>query len=557
MFRRIRVLGTLVILFTSAQFVTAQDSNLTGGTLNMLLSMFNEGTITPEQMKEAIDIFSQLESNGELQDLYRSLAAGEIDVNEFERRVARVRESAAIDPDVLEAFDTAETLGTVDAWTGFLVEAWTSFLEDHPRTELAEEARRNLDAARDRRNDEDQTALVGARNRNSEEAWEMYLRDFPDGANVPEAIRSILLIHEEEANAYVSTRRLGTVEAFENFVSDFRDSRLAVLAQTELEDLREEIRRADRDLYDKAVAENTLAGWVEYIEKFPDGAYIANAVARADELRATQAENNAYEGATMKDTVESYEGYLDEYRDGSHSEVAKVRINQLKWAEFADVTFIPGGMFEMGASNGRGDERPAHRVQVGPFHMGRTEVTNGQYRMFLGETGRNAPQAPDFSQNYMSWPNLPVVNVTYGDAEAFAVWLSRKIGLTARLPTEAEWEFGARGGIVRARYPWGGDDPEDRARYNRNDPDGIKTVGKNDQFGANGFGLYNMAGNVREWVADVYDDDYYASLQQPVINPHRSGVGPRRRTGDPGWKLGHGRRSVACLKTGETRAIRT
>ena len=528
MCRKIRVLAALVLLLTSFQLVEAQDSTPTGGTLNMLLNLLNQGTITAEQMKEAIDIFSQLESNSELQALYRDLAAGEIvDMSEFERLAALVRETLEIDTLLLEEFESARREGTVDAWVDFLIEAWKSFREDHPLTELVEDARRNLEDARDRRIVEDETAILSARNRNTEAAWELYLRDFPDGANVPEAIRNIQLIHVEEANAYVDTRNLATLESFNNFVSDHPGSPLAELAQLELDELQADIQRADRVAYEQAVDVSTLELWLEYLENFSDGDYRTVAAERVDELRATAADDEAYAAATLADTVESYEAYLVDYQNGAYSEAAIVRINQLGWAEFADVTFIPGNTFEMGASNGRADERPAHNVQIDAFHMGRTEVTNEQYRRFLGDITRNAPQPPDFSQDYMSqYPNLPVVNVTFGDAQAFAGWLSEKIGLMVRLPTEAEWEFAARGGRNRAPYPWGRDDPEDRARYNGNDPNGIKTIGKNDQFGANEFGLFNMAGNVREWVGDVYNDDYFENLQQPVINPTGPETGP-------------------------------
>ena len=85
----------------------------------------------------------------------------------------------------------------------------------------------------------------------------------------------------------------------------------------------------------------------------------------------------------------------------------------------------------MGDGRGRGDEKPAHSVQVDSFHTGRTEVTNAQYQRFLQETGWRAPERPGFSQNYMNLePDLPVVNVTYTDAQEFASWITGNFSIS-------------------------------------------------------------------------------------------------------------------------------
>ena len=197
----------------------------------------------------------------------------------------------------------------------------------------------------------------------------------------------------------------------------------------------------------------------------------------------------------------------------------------------------------MGNAKGKGDEKPPHKVELDPFHMGRTEVTNAQYSKFLEEKGWRVPAKPSFDANYMTaQPNLPVVNVTSADAEAFCKWLTEKIGTPVRLPTEAEWEYAARGGVANSIYPWGAGDPKSQARYSDNDPSGLKTVAK-ETFAPNGFGLYNMSGNAAEWVRDYYSDNYYKSsaAKKPTGPP----TGKERVVRGGSWKTGKDELSVS------------
>ena len=96
------------------------------------------------------------------------------------------------------------------------------------------------------------------------------------------------------------------------------------------------------------------------------------------------------------------EAYLGKFPDARNSESARTRIRQLTWAEFADVAPVPGGTFMMGDARGDGDAKPPHRVELDPFHIGRTEVTNAQFSTFLEETNRRAPAAAKFVGNYIT-----------------------------------------------------------------------------------------------------------------------------------------------------------
>jgi sulfatase modifying factor 1 len=205
----------------------------------------------------------------------------------------------------------------------------------------------------------------------------------------------------------------------------------------------------------------------------------------------------------------------------------------LRFSSLLDTVAIPGGVFMMGNDDGKGDERPQHRVKLKSFRMSRSEVTNRQYLAFLEDSGYPRPKDPVFAKNYLTaYPNLPVVNVSYEDAIGFCKWATRKFGTTVRLPTEAEWEYAARGGKKQATYPWGMESPKTHARYRRNAPRGILTVERT-AFAPNGFGLYNMSGNVSEWVADFYAKDYYRV--SPIKDPAGPAIGPKRVIRGGSW----------------------
>jgi len=245
------------------------------------------------------------------------------------------------------------------------------------------------------------------------------------------------------------------------------------------------------------------------------------------------------------------------------------------------MAWIPGGEFEMGSDDvvSRLNERPAHRVRVPGFWMDARQVTNAQFAQFVEETGyvTVAERAPDWEElkaqlppgtpkppdellvagsmvfvgadgpvdlanmgNFWQWKpgaswrrpagpdsdlkgkgDHPVVQVAWEDAVAYAEWAGK------RLPTEAEWEFAARGGRDGARYPWGeefrpagaamantwdGDFP-----YRNTSDDGFAGLAPVGQFVPNGYGLYDMAGNAWDWCADEYRPDLHALFADEAV----------------------------------------
>ena len=218
---------------------------------------------------------------------------------------------------------------------------------------------------------------------------------------------------------------------------------------------------------------------------------------------------------------------------------------------------IPAGEFLMGADDEAEDERPAHRVYLDEFFIGAYEVTNEEYARFVRETGRAAPAIrnlplvvrPDQQTAFLdlavpfAWkdgqPPLgrarhPVTLVTHDDAAAYCAWLQSRAGRPFRLPTEAEWEKAARGGVDRQRFPWGDDIDPSRANY-LGDPT-LKPQRSTEEVGtfpANAYQLFDMAGNVWEWVSDWYAPGYYARAQ--YLNPPGASASQQRIVRGGSW----------------------
>ena len=186
--------------------------------------------------------------------------------------------------------------------------------------------------------------------------------------------------------------------------------------------------------------------------------------------------------------------------------------------------WIPPGTFMMGCSPGDHDcsdnERPAHRVTISEgFWMGQTEVIVGAYKRFAAATRRQMPDAPGFNNRWEN-DNMPIVNVTWIDAHDYCIWAG------GRLPTEAEWEYAARGGSTEPAY----DNLDEIAWYADNSGNETREVA---QKRANSLGLFDMLGNVWEWMNDSYDEDYY--LNCPSQDPRGPPTKPTRVLRGGSW----------------------
>ena len=166
---------------------------------------------------------------------------------------------------------------------------------------------------------------------------------------------------------------------------------------------------------------------------------------------------------------------------------------------------VRGGTFQMGSNSGDDDEKPVHSVTVSDFSMSKTEVTFEQYDVFCTLTSRDKPDDEGWGRG-----DRPVIKVSWHDAVAFCEWISTQTDKTVRLPTEAEWEYAARGGNKSKGYTYSGNkDLNAVGWYSDNCVDKTHPVA---QKQPNELGLYDMSGNVFEWCSDRYSD--YGSSQQ-------------------------------------------
>jgi formylglycine-generating enzyme required for sulfatase activity len=221
------------------------------------------------------------------------------------------------------------------------------------------------------------------------------------------------------------------------------------------------------------------------------------------------------------------------------------------------VTRIAAGEFVMGAEDGDEDERPPHRAYIDEFAIGTYPVTNAEYAQFVREAGHQSPAVQALPMMISSaleadfralaaaycWSNghppagrerHPVTLVAFPDALAYCGWLASKTGRPVRLPTEAEWERAARGGLLGKRYPWGDAIDSACANFlpdaNRKSERGTEPVGS---YPANGFQLHDMAGNVWQWVSDWYAANYYERAQ--YLNPQGPDNGVLRIVRGGAW----------------------
>ncbi len=195
---------------------------------------------------------------------------------------------------------------------------------------------------------------------------------------------------------------------------------------------------------------------------------------------------------------------------------------------------ITMGCFDMGDAFAEGDddELPVHNVCISAFEMDKHEVTTAEYAACVADGGCTVPSQTDsnlrnFYYDYSDYDNFPVIYVNWHQTVDYCMWAGK------RLPTEAEWEYAARGGLADKRYPWGDLISGPDANYIDSGDAWDNDTCPVGSYAPNGYGLYDMAGNVWEWIADWYDEAYYS------VSPTNDPIGPmngtRRVVRGGGW----------------------
>jgi iron(II)-dependent oxidoreductase len=251
----------------------------------------------------------------------------------------------------------------------------------------------------------------------------------------------------------------------------------------------------------------------------------------------------------------------------AQSQQEQPRTTSPQTAEPAEMALIPAGKFWMGRTyiiyldskdllaRDRMDDRPANNIYLDAFYIDKYEVTNADYAQFAKATGARKPWHWPQGMVPKGHERHPVYNVNWFEADGFCKWAGK------RLPTEAEWEKAVRGGLDRNHYSWG-DKEIDRSERMLLAPQSAgrssekpvpAALGRNDaakvgSYQPNGYGLYDMVGNVMEWTNDWYDNNYYPFM--PKRNPQGPQAGRYKSVRGAGWadNGGHG-----ATKTNEYR----
>jgi formylglycine-generating enzyme required for sulfatase activity len=259
----------------------------------------------------------------------------------------------------------------------------------------------------------------------------------------------------------------------------------------------------------------------------PTTVQVAPSVPVAPEMTGSQREDAFWNDAKAAGNREAFQAYLDSYPKGRYVSLARANVARLDVIGVAsasamnavptpigpqarpstgqvfkdcdvcpEMVAIPAGTFTMGSNRGNVDERPTHSVSISRFLMGRTEVTQGQWKALLGDNPSRFKSCGD---------NCPVENVSWNDVQEFIQRINAKTGQRYRLPSEAEWEYAAKAGSD----VWNVDSDESQmdrhSWWNGNSGGKTHPVASKQ---ANAFGLFDMQGNVFEWVADYYHSDY-------------------------------------------------
>ena len=384
---------------------------------------------------------------------------------------------------------------------------------------------------------EDDLAWVKALEIDTVEGYRAYIADFPNGRHVEDAQR---LINEFDDEAWKLAEERDTIAGYEDYLESWPDGLHVTEAKARIAEIKaeEEARRKDAAeaarqeaaAWQAAAQTNTIPSYEGYLSKYPTGKNASEAQTRIDRLRAEEAQRQAsaadeaaWNAANATGTADAYQQYLTSFPQGAHVPEAIAKLEELRpgpgktfkdCAACPTMVSLPAGTAGLGAPNSdskaKPNEKPARPVTFSNlFAIGVTEVTFAQYGACVSAGGcKSMP-----SDNGWGQGNRPVINVSWSDAVAYAQWLSNTTGKNYGLPSDAQWEYAARGGKTdtliggspkavcafangaskESELPWANNACTDLAA-DRTLPAG--------SLSKNGFGVADMIGNVSEWTMD-------------------------------------------------------
>jgi formylglycine-generating enzyme len=328
-------------------------------------------------------------------------------------------------------------------------------------------------------------------------------------------------------------------------------------------DLMRELRRIESTTeayyYINAKANDTVADYEEYLRRYPGGAHLAEITQRLHDL-----EDSYYTKVRRSNDFYARQDYLVTFPNGRFApEIAGLQSKS--YDTMIELVPVKGGCFQMGDTFGDGgaNEKPVHEVCVDDFSMGKNDVTMGDFKKFVYDTGYRTDAERgggcyDWTgkkNGSLNWRNAgftqddryPVVCVSWNDSLAFAEWLSGKTGRKYRLPSEAEWEYAARSGGKDEKYAGFSDERQlslyanvcDKNcvfdHHTASQDDGYKFTAPVGSYRPNELGLHDMTGNVLQWINDWYGKNYYG--ESPKDNPRGPDSGQHRVLRGGSWYL--------------------
>ena len=243
------------------------------------------------------------------------------------------------------------------------------------------------------------------------------------------------------------------------------------------------------------------------------------------------------------EAMKYYKKYLELKPNAANKKALQNKIYELEYKaekvnkQLPEMVLVEGGTFTMGCTDNDGrdceeDEKPAHRVTISSFYIGKYEVTQGLWKAVMGTTIRQQRDKAD-----VNWPikgegdNFPMYYVSWNEVQDFITRLNAATGKNYRLPTEAEWEFACRGGVRSSYFKYSGSNTVDAVGWYDGNSGGVThAVGTK---APNELGIYDMSGNVWEWCSDWYDKSYYG--YSPPVNPKGPSSGTFRVLRGGGW----------------------
>ena len=400
------------------------------------------------------------------------------------------------------------------------IEELTRYLEDTGRGgKHYEEALQILLKLTQRLAEEDE-AYESAKGSGTAAAYGEYLRSYPNGRYAEEARRQ----QGEAQNraddaAYAQAQEAATASAYAQYLREYPSGRHAAEARRKRGEAQN---RADDAAFARAQEAATASAYAQYLHEYPSGRHAAEARRKRGEAQKRE-DHAAYARAQRTGTAAAYAEYLKKYPAGRNAAEARRLERELRpGRKFRDcegcpeMVVVPAGSFMMGSPATeelrQSYEGPPHRVTIPkPFAVGVYEVTFDEWYACLRDGGCGGYRPGD-----EGWGRgrRPVINVSWINAQAYVRWLSRETGEEYRLLSESEWEYAARAG-TRTPFHFGKTISTSQANYNGNYTYGNGKKGVNrgrsvavGTFSANRFGLYDVHGNVIEWVQDCWNVSY-------------------------------------------------